>query len=91
MVLDDIINVPSSSRSSHTTRVQICMLKGFAPITPNNKGILEPIIAHRVASHTNVDLWVDGQLYPMDPVTHHNPTFHNAVKGKQGQPTVSIS
>lgn len=29
----------------------------------------------RAAGHTNIDLWVDGRLYRVDPATERPPTF----------------
>ena len=31
----------------------------------------------RIAREKNIDLWVDGKLYPFDPPLQENPPFHN--------------
>lgn len=37
----------------------------------------QAIQLRRIAREKNVDLWVDGQLYPFDPPLQANPPFYN--------------
>jgi hypothetical protein len=75
MELNDITNLPS--RSSRTTSIHVRVLKEFAPSRLNSLDDSESKSRHRAAGHTNVDLWVDGCLYPNDPAVQFHPTFHN--------------
>ena len=53
------------------------MLKEFAPSKRNGQDDSESTSRRRAAGQTNVDLWVDGRLYPKDPAVQYHPTFHN--------------
>lgn len=75
MELNDITNLPSMARSSRpeTESVHIRLPKEFAPSKRND---LHTTQQRRSAGHTNVDLWVDGCLYPNDPLGNVYPTFN---------------
>ena len=66
MSLCDISNesvVPSSSRS---TNVNLCLPIKFSPTKKNDENASQPASVRRSRGETNVDLWVDGGLYPKD-------------------------
>ena len=76
MELNDITNIPIPLRSSRTTSVHLCLPKEFAPSIQNVQDE-ESKSGRRAAGHTNVDLWVEGRLYPKDPAVQYPPTFFN--------------
>lgn len=77
MALNDITNIPNASRSPRTTSVHVRVLKEFGPSKRNAQDDSESASQRRAAGHTNVDLWVEGRLYPTDPALLLHPTFHN--------------
>ena len=79
MPLRDISNalpVPSSTRS---TNVNLRLLIEFAPRKKNDEKASQPISVRRSRGETNVDLWLDGGLYPKDPLVgcHPRPSVHS--------------
>ena len=76
MPLRDISNdlpVPSSTRS---TNVNLRLPIEFAPTKKNDENASQPAFVRRSRGETNVDLWLDGGLYPKDPLVGCHPTFH---------------
>lgn len=76
MVLNDITNHAPPTRTNSTTSVHIRLPVEFAP-----KGTRvndhRSLLQRRAEGDTNVDLWVDGHLYPSDPMHSYHPTFNN--------------
>ena len=73
MVLSNITNIPTSSHRQ-TCSARVSLLEEYAPTKHTDP---QNLSEHRAAGQKNVDLWVDGRLYPNDPVAHYHPTFHN--------------
>ena len=76
MELNDITNIPITSRSPRTMSVHVRLLKAFAP-SKRNVQDEESKSGRRATGHTNVDLWVEGCLYPNDSIVQYPPMFHN--------------
>lgn len=60
--------------------VQIKLVDEYAPLVSRGKnlGTQAPhssYLERREAGRTNIDLWIDGQLYPTDPSTKRPPPF----------------
>ena len=77
MELNDITNTPLSLRSSRTTSVHVRLPTEYAPCLRNVAEDEDSRNGRRAAGHTNIDLWVDGRLYPKDPNVQFPPTFYN--------------
>lgn len=64
------------------------MFKRTAHSKENHEAIEKIKQQHRAMGAKNVDLWVEGSLYPTDPLTHHPPMFFGLIKwvcaGQQG-------
>ena len=73
MVLSNITNIPTSSHRQ-TCSVRVSLLEEYAPTKHTDP---QNLSERRAAGQKHVDLWVDGRLYPNDPVAHYHPTFHN--------------
>ena len=76
MALRDVTN----TRNYHVPQVQLD--SKYAPLI--RRGTLLEAQAsrssfpmRRAAGHTNIDLWVDGRLYPVDPATERPPAFRS--------------
>ena len=77
MELRDVTNTASTRYIP-----QIQLAGKYAPLIRHGKtfdtqasGI--SFAAKRAAGDTNIDLWVDGRLYPVDPATQMPPTFRS--------------
>lgn len=77
MELNDITNLPSAPGSPRTTRIQLRLPKEFAPTVRTNQDNVQSNHQRRAVGHTNIDLWVDGSLYPNDLAARYHPTFNN--------------
>lgn len=76
MALQDVTN--QEKGSSYTTSV--ALHNRFAPIVKKGVRVDEQLSRSefptlREAGATNMDLWLDGNLYPLDPVTRKPPHF----------------
>ena len=77
MALRDVTNTASTPYIP-----QIQLAGKYAPLIRRGKTIdsqasRSSFPIRRAAGETNIDLWVDGCLYPVDPATQMPPTFHS--------------
>lgn len=52
--------------------------RDYEPLSKINKNIFLPAISRemfRMQGKKNIDLWIDGRLYPKDPITNSTPPF----------------
>jgi hypothetical protein len=74
MALRDVTNLSSNYF------VQIQLEVKYAPLIRCRKSLQEQVpkssfSERREAGETNIDLWIDGRLYPVDPSTESPPPF----------------
>lgn len=60
--------------------LNVSLAPRFSPLIKRGRPLHEQVprrefCAHRSAGATNIDLWVDGEIYPRDPCTRVSPTF----------------
>ena len=51
------------------------LFRSFAPTKKNDENASQPASVRRSLGETNVDLWLDGGLYPKDPLVGCHPMF----------------
>lgn len=74
MALQVITNTRPSSRP-HKVDLRVRIHEDYAPLKHN----IDPAMlsALRLAGKTNINLWIDGHLYPPDPAVNYPPTFRD--------------
>ena len=75
MSLRDISNESPAPSSVRSTNVNLRLPIEFAPTKKNDENASQPASVRRSRGETNVDLWLDGGLYPKDPLVGCHPTF----------------
>ena len=73
MALRDDTNIQHST-TARKKDLHVRILNEYAPIKHEHLSTQEKQ-RRRQQGHTNLDLWVQGDLYPKDPSSHYPPSF----------------
>lgn len=74
--LQNVSVVPSEARKRKVD-LHIRVPEEYGSSSRTHSTNAQAIHARRIAREKNIDLWVDGHLYPIDPPLQTNPPFHN--------------
>ncbi|MCO5562899.1 hypothetical protein L7F22_016535 [Adiantum nelumboides] len=77
MPLNDVTNVPANSSRGRSPGIFLCLPQEYVPTKKTCLGTLPSANERRAQGEKNVDLWIEGCLYPKDPSLNVHLPFTN--------------